>query len=450
MEESLGSQHQNKFHLISLGCARNRSDSEVILGAMQNDGWKMSQDPEESEVLIVNTCGFIESAKKESIESILDAGSLKRDYPNKRIVVAGCLSQRYKTELVKQLPEVDLFVGTDQFPSIPSLLKEQLPTGSVKTSRTNYLFGGELPKVNTLSQSSAYVKVAEGCQHHCSFCIIPAIRGPLRSRAISSVVAEARNLIDTGVCEINLIAQDLAAYGRDSGEIDLLGLLMELVQIEELSWIRMLYVYPENIDKSFLDFWAKHKQIVPYIDIPVQHASNEILRRMNRDVSCGEIERTIARVRERIPDVAIRTSVMVGFPGESDKDFEELLRFIERVKFDHLGCFTYSRESGTQAARLSNQVAGDIAEKRYQQVMEVQQEVSAKILNKYVGRTLPVLVSGLSEESELLYEGRLEQQAPEVDGVVYVNDGNIKPGVINMVKITEAHTYDLVGHVVDA
>jgi ribosomal protein S12 methylthiotransferase len=438
-----------KVHLISLGCARNRVDSEVMLGSMLADQWSVTDDAEEADTIIVNTCGFIEAAKEESVQTILEAAEIKKTKPDMKLVVAGCLTQRYKKQLVEGLPEVDLFVGTDEFPQISNYLNQELPQGTVKAKRTHYLYDGSLPKKNTLSSSAAYVKVAEGCQHNCAFCIIPAIRGKLRSRPIPNVVQEVKNLAAQGVKEINLIAQDLAAYGRDWGESDLLPLLRQLVEIEGIEWIRLLYVYPENISEEFVEFFASHPKICKYLDIPVQHASDEILQKMNRGVTRDDLRKAFTRLRERVPGIAIRTSVMVGFPGETEEQFLELKDFVEEMRFEHLGCFIYSQEEGTVAGRMPLQVPEEVKARRQAEIMELQKELSRENMQKFVGQTLPVLVKGLSEESDLLAEGRLSIQAPEVDGVVYINEGDFKPGTIQMLRITEAHDYDLVGKIVD-
>lgn len=441
---------EKKVHLISLGCARNRVDSEVMLGTLLQRHWRVTDDAEHADAVVINTCGFIGAAKEESIDTILSAAELKKENPNMKIVVAGCLTQRYKTQLAEGLPEVDLFIGTDEFSKIGEFLEQDLPQGTIKARRTHYLYSGELPKKNTLSKSSAYVKVAEGCQHNCSFCIIPAIRGKLRSRPIESVVAEVRNLANEGIKEVNLIAQDLAAYGRDVGTTDLLALLKELVQIDGIAWIRLLYVYPENISDEFLEFFANQPKIVKYLDIPVQHASDRLLEKMNRCVTQENLRQTIQNLRRVVPDVAIRTSVMVGFPGETEEDFQTLLDFVRDMRFTHLGCFQYSREEGTVAGRMKEQIEDEVKAQRYARLMEVQKEISKQHLASLVGRTFPVLVQGLSAETDLLAEGRLSYQAPEVDGVVYINDGHIVPGSVQMVTITESHDYDLVGHVIDA
>ena len=441
-------QANRKVHLISLGCARNRVDSEVMLGTMMGSGWESTEEPSAADAIVINTCGFIAAAKEESIDTILKAAELKKGNPELKVVVTGCLTQRYKTQLAKGLPEVDLFIGTDEFTKIGSLLDDPTASGKVYAKRTHYLYNEDMPRVNTLAKHSAYVKVAEGCQHNCAFCIIPAIRGRLRSRPISSVVKEVEQLVSQGVIEVNLIAQDLAAFGRDRGADELLPLLRALVAIPGLKWIRCLYVYPEQISGEFLDFFATEDKIVKYLDIPVQHASDAILKRMSRGVTKKQLREILARVRERVPGVAIRTSVMVGFPGETEEDFAELLDFVREQKFRHLGCFSYSQEEGTVAGRMDHQIDDDLKQERLAQVMAVQNEISADILKTYDGQVLPVLVEGPSPEHELVWQGRLAVQAPEVDGVVYLGDGPVKAGQVQMVRITQTHAYDLVGEVI--
>ncbi len=437
-----------RVHLISLGCSRNRVDSEVMLGTLLEKGWSITGEANQADLIVVNTCGFIQSAKEESIDTILDAASHKKVNPALKLVVTGCLTQRYKRQLKDGLPEVDLFIGTDEFTRIGELIESGAEPGSVHTKRTHYLYNESMPRINTLTKSSAYVKVAEGCQHNCAFCIIPAIRGRLRSRPIESVLLEVKKLVQDGVKEVNLIAQDLAAFGRDRGADELLPLLRELVKIEGLKWVRLLYVYPENISEEFIEFFANESKIVKYLDIPVQHASDSILSAMNRVVTLKEIETTISRLRERVPGVSIRTSVMVGFPGETDADFLQLKNFIEEMKFDHLGCFTYSKEEGTVAARMKDQIDSELMMNRHAEIMELQKDISAELQREKIGRVFEVLVKGLSDESEFLYEGRLSTQAPEVDGCVYINDGEVSVGEIQLVEITDAFEYDLVGRVV--
>lgn len=359
------------------------------------------------------------------------------------------MTQRYKTQLAKGLPEVDLFIGTDEFSRIGELLDSDTPKGSIHAKRTNYLYNEDMPRVNTLASHSAYVKVAEGCQHNCAFCIIPAIRGKLRSRPVHSVIKEVMNLVDSGVQEINLIAQDLAAYGRETGDTNLLELLRSMVKIDGLRWIRLLYVYPENISDDFIEFFANEEKIVKYLDIPVQHGSNDLLKRMNRDVTREEIISTVKKLREKVPGIAIRTSVMVGFPGETDEDFQELKSLVEELEFEHLGCFSYSQEEGTVAGRMPDQIDEDTKLERLSEIMEIQKEISREKLRRYVGKKIPVLVSGPSEESDLVWQGRMSVQAPEVDGLVYLNDGPLRQGQIQMVEITDSYEYDLVGRVLN-
>jgi ribosomal protein S12 methylthiotransferase len=418
-----------------------------MVGTLLRDGWTSVDDPEQADAVVVNTCGFIASAKEESVDTILSMAEIKKINPALKIVVAGCLTQRYKTQLAKGLPEVDLFIGTDEFSRIGELLESNPQQGSIFAKRTNYLYNEDMPRVNTLAAYSAYVKVAEGCQHNCAFCIIPAIRGRLRSRPVHSVVKEVMNLVDGGVQEINLIAQDLAAYGRDLDETDLLQLLRALVKIDGLKWIRLLYVYPENISDEFLEFFAAEEKIVKYLDIPVQHGSNSVLKRMNRDVTREEIVATVNKLRSKVPSVAIRTSVMVGFPGETAQEFEDLKSLVQELKFDHLGCFAYSQEEGTVAGRMSDQVDDNTKQLRQDEIMSLQKDISREKLKRFVGKMIPVLVSGPSDESDLLWQGRMSVQAPEVDGVVYLNDGPVKAGNIQFVEITDSYEYDLVGRV---
>lgn len=437
----------HRVHLVSLGCARNRVDSEVMLGTLGLHGASVASEPADADTIIVNTCGFIDAAKEESINTILEMAHFRNTNPELNLVVTGCLTQRYKTQLAKGLPEVDLFIGTDEFPRIAELLTKKIGGDSEKiyTKRSHYIYSAEMPRINTLNKFSAYVKVAEGCQHNCSFCIIPAIRGRLRSRPLVNVLEEVKQLVTSGVIEINLIAQDLAAYGRDLEGHDLVALLRALVKIEGLKWIRLLYVYPENINDEFLDFIASEEKIVKYLDIPVQHASDKILSAMKRDINRQGLAEIFARLREKVPNLTLRTSVMVGFPGESDEDFAQLLTFVEEQKFSHLGCFKYSKEEGTVAGRMSEQIDEDIKTQRQALVMQKQQAISRNYLQKYIGQTVPVLIEGPSAETELLWQGRIASQAPEIDGLVYINEGEPQIGKIQNVKITEAHEYDLIG-----
>jgi ribosomal protein S12 methylthiotransferase len=435
---------ERKVHLVSLGCARNRVDAEVMLGSLLKRGWKIVDQGAGADAVVVNTCGFIGPAKEESIDNILECAELKKTNPDMKLVVTGCLTQRYKRQLVTGLPEVDFFVGVDEFPRLPDLLESDIKKGAVFAQRTNYLYDGDLPKLNTLSPYSAYVKVAEGCQHNCAFCIIPAIRGKLRSRPIAGVLSEVRQLASQGVKEINLIAQDLAAYGRDLGSDNLIELLEALETVAGIEWIRLLYVYPENITDKFLEFFRRSKKIVKYLDVPMQHGSDTVLERMNRNVKRSQLLESLAKLRREVPGVAIRTSVMVGFPGETDEEFEQLLSFVEQAEFDHLGCFSYSQEDGTVAGRMQNQIDEDTKMSRLERVMVLQQNISKRRMESYKDQTVEVLVLGASGESKHLIEARMANQAPEVDGVVYINKGAYEIGEIQKARITKTMEYDAI------
>lgn len=430
-------------HFISLGCARNLVDSEVMMGRLLERGWRFTATLEHADAVVINTCGFIDSAVRESVNRIVEVGARKSTH--QKLVVAGCLTQRYKSKLKAGLPEVDLFVGTDQFHRIAELLDAPLTRGEMHAARDNYIYTADVPRINTLSPFSAYVKVSEGCQHRCAFCIIPAIRGPLRSRALADIVHEVEQLVEQGVIEIILIAQDLAAFGRDRGDCDLLALLKALAAVSGLRWIRPLYIYPEYISDAFLEFFASEAKLVKYLDIPVQHASDRILQLMRRDIDRSGLASILQRVRRRVPRVALRTSVMVGFPSETEADFQTLLDFIAEQEFEHLGCFTYARERNTVAARMSGQVSAAIKKKRRQQVMSMQQQLSQQRLQRAIGTVCEVLVE---KQVKDYYVGRTASQAPEVDGVVYVRGGEVQCGAIVPVKICAASTYDLIGYAV--
>ena len=432
-------QHARTVHFISLGCARNLVDSEVMMGQLLEHGWQFSAVAEQADAVVINTCGFIDSAVKESIDRIIAVGTNKPAH--QKLIVAGCLTQRYKHQLRAGLPEVDLFVGTDQFHRIAEFLDSPPLRGEVRAARTNYIYSADAPRINTLSPGSAYVKVSEGCQHSCSFCIIPAIRGPLRSRPIADIVRETEQLVAQGVVEIVLIAQDLAAFGRDRGHCELLALLQALAAVPGLRWLRPLYIYPEYISEAFLAFFASEDKLVKYLDIPVQHANDRILRLMRRDIDRRGLEKIIQHVRQRVPDVALRTSVMVGFPSESEQDFHELLDFVAAQEFEHLGCFTYAREKSTTAARMTGQIAAKVKKQRQQQVMALQQGISQQKLQGKIGTLCDVLLERKEGEH---YIGRTATQAPEVDGVVYVKGKSLSCGEFVPVKINAASAYDLI------
>lgn len=430
-----------RVHLISLGCPRNLVDSEVMLGCLLERGWQFTTEPEDADAIVINTCGFVNAAKQESVTKIIEAAAHKQHNPELKLIVAGCLAQRYRSQLRDGLPEVDLFIGTDQFHNLANLLDSPILDRAVYTKRTNYIYSVDDPRINTLSPYSAYVKISEGCQHRCTFCSIPAIRGPLRSRTIADIEQEVEQLVAQGVVEIILIAQDLAAFGRDGNQSQLLPLLKRLVAVDGLSWLRLLYIYPEYISEEFLEFFADNSKIVKYLDIPVQHASDRLLKLMARDIDSHGLSKIFATVRERVPTVAIRTSVMVGFPSETEQDFACLLSFVEQQQFEHLGCFAYSQENNTVAGRMKQQLSSRLKKIRRHQVMTLQKSISQTHLQRKISSIQQVLV----EKDNTIYSGRLTTQAPEVDGLVYINHGQAPLGTIQPVKITASSAYDLSG-----
>jgi ribosomal protein S12 methylthiotransferase len=447
---------KQKISIISLGCARNLVDSEVMAGLLQQSQYTMVQQPADADVIIVNTCGFIGAAKEESIDTIIEVGRLKEKGILKKLVVAGCLSQRYPEELARELPEVDLFIGTGEVPRVAEILREH----EANTSRRqyvgvpSYIYNHTTPRLRSTPSYTAFVKVSEGCDHKCAFCIIPQLRGPHRSRSIESVVAEASVLAEAGVKEINLIAQDLTAYGRDRKDgTTLYGLLAEMAQIPDLLWVRLLYAYPNFLEKPLLELISSSDKICNYLDIPFQHISRSLLQRMRRGKNGSAVREAVYRLREAIPGLTLRTSLIVGFPGETDADFEELLNFVEETQFDRLGVFKYSEEEGTAAAKLDGKVPEQDKEQRWQELMEVQAAISRKKNQALIGSSQRVMIDGIDPDSGKL-AGRSQAHAPEVDGFVYVEGcdvqrgGNLPhSGEIIDVKITGALDYDLISEI---
>ena len=443
-----------KVGLINLGCAKNQVDSEIMLHKLNEAGFELTPREEEAEIIIINTCGFIESAKRESINMIIDLGKLKKKGQCKTLIATGCLTQRYQDELLKELPELDGIVGTTEYPKIAEICKSFLNQKGRKRKRSSWLSEpaalyqeSDLERVLIGPKHSAYVKISEGCDKSCSFCIIPAMRGKMRSRSIPSIVNEVNLLAEKGVREANLIAQDLTSYGRDLGKIQLMELLNELVKTD-VDWIRLLYNYPHPFPDALMDLIAEEEKILNYIDMPLQHIDEEILRSMNRIHHQEYTVRLIGRMRERIPNLVLRTSLIVGFPGETEVHFKRLYDFVKETRFDRLGVFVYSREEDTPAAVLENQVPEEIKQLRWESLMALQKEISLENHQKLVGTVQEVLVSGVSEETDLLLEGRYYGQMPEGDGVIYINDGTANPGDLVKVEITDAHPYDLVGKIV--
>ncbi len=441
----------------SLGCSKNLVDSQVMLGYMGLDGFKIAEEPENAEVIVVNTCSFIEASKKESVDVILDMADYKNPENGrcKALVVSGCMAQRYSEQLEKELPEADLIIGTGEYNKITLLLKA-LEDGKLKQKSfveiPKFIHTEYDPRLNTSPFYTAWLKISEGCNRNCTFCIIPKLRGKLRSRTVESLINEAKNLASTGVRELNLISQDLSDYGVDLDENNkLFNLLEGLETVENVDWIRLFYFYPDELTDEVIEKMATSLKINKYLDMPVQHFADNVLKRMNRKITGERIHNRIERLRERIPGVVLRTSIIVGFPGETEEDFEALLDGIKKAKFNHLGIFRYSDEEGTPAFKLQPKVPQDVIDERFDKLFEAQQEIVRVLNQAYLGETIDVLIEGEHEETELLIQGRHQGQAPDIDGKVIINDlagTDLKVGDIVKVKITEVLDYDLVGHIV--
>jgi ribosomal protein S12 methylthiotransferase len=437
-----------KLYLVSLGCSKNLVDSEVMLGLLEKDGYQVTDEPGDADLLLVNTCGFIGSAVREAIDEILDLARYKENNPSKKLVVTGCLVQRYGTELEKELPEVDLFIGTNGFHNIVDRLrgeKQPIPLAH-SLEQSPFLMNSSLPRRISTPPHRAYMKITEGCINRCSYCLIPSIRGKLRSRSIPDLMAEARRLDAEGVKELTLVAQDLLAYGLDLGKgHDLIMLLRQILSETKIPWIRLLYLHPARVRNDLLRLMSENSRLVPYLDIPFQHVSDHILQLMNRPYTQKHIKKLMDTIRSIIPGAALRTTMMVGFPGETENDIAEMADFLQAYHFEHLGVFAYANEEGCKAASFPGQVTEETKEERLGKIMELQAAISYAALQKHVGLTELVLIEGISKESDLLLEGRTRYQAPEIDGCVYITSGTAEPGALLEVTITEAHTYDLVG-----
>jgi ribosomal protein S12 methylthiotransferase len=486
---------------VSLGCPKNLVDSEVMMGLLDRAGAELTADPEVAEIIVVNTCSFIDSAKQESVNTILEMAQHKTAGRARKLIVAGCLVERYRDEIRKNIPEVDAVVGTGELesilsaagfapstaaasplvnitltsPAIPRLapadaaasraegdLREQQGRfardawDGASPALPTYLYDETTPRLLATGKTSAYLKIAEGCDHPCSFCVIPNLRGKFRSRRFESVVAEAEQLVARGVREITLIGQDTTCYGEDFGLKDgLAALLDRLAQIEGLTWLRFLYAYPNKITGRLLDTIAKHDRIVKYMDVPLQHASGPVLKRMRRGANAEIFLKTLEKARAAVPGIALRTSFIVGFPGETAEDHAALMDFVREAKFDWMGAFAYSDEEGSQSIALdkSLKVPKRIIEARRRSLMKLQQSISRDCKEQWVGRAMDILVEGESEETPLLWEGRSQFHAPEIDGKVYINDfgphETLVPGTFYRAEITEAHDYDVVARVIE-
>ncbi len=433
--------------MVSLGCPKNLVDAEVMLGHLRGRGYELVSDAREAEVIVVNTCAFIDRAKQESVDAILEMAREKENGRARRLVVTGCLAQRYDQELRREIPEIDATLGTGQVEDIlravggESTLRAEAPPA--------WVYDHTSPRVLTTPPYLAYVKISEGCDYTCSFCIIPTLRGRHRSRSVEDIVAEVRTLAARGVKEVVLVAQDSTRYGLDLGVRDGLAyLLRRLGRVDGIRWIRVLYAYPVTLSDGILEAIASEDKVVKYLDIPLQHASEAVLKRMKRPTGKGNLMGMVERIRERVPRASIRTSFIVGFPGETEADFEELLEFVREARFDNVGAFSYSEEEATAAFDLPGRVPARIKERRRRRLMALQKRVSARLNSQKVGTRAEVLVEGPHPESDLLLKGRLASQAPEIDGSVIIGDGVAEPGRFVTCEITEAHPYDLVARIV--
>jgi ribosomal protein S12 methylthiotransferase len=433
--------------LVSLGCPKNLVDGEVMLGHLKRRGYQIVSEAREADVIVVNTCAFIDRAKQESIDAILEMAREKETGRARRLIVTGCLAQRYDVELRREIPEIDATLGTGQVEGILQAV-EGAPTMTAQGPPT-WVYDHTSPRVLSTPPYMAYVKISEGCDYTCSFCIIPTLRGQHRSRAIQDIVTEVASLAAQGVKEVILVAQDSTRYGQDLGVRDGLAfLLRRLGRIDGLRWIRVMYAYPATLTDPILDVMASEERVANYVDIPLQHAAESVLKRMKRPTGRAHLQDLLGRVRGKIPGVAIRSSFIVGFPGETEEEFEELLRFVGAAEFDHLGVFTYSDEEGTSAFGLEGRVPPLVKENRKRRLMALQKRISAKRNRARVGERVEVLVEGPHPETDLLLRGRLSTQAPEIDGEVLLNDGTAEAGSFVTCEITEGHAYDLVARVV--
>jgi ribosomal protein S12 methylthiotransferase len=442
-----------RVHLVSLGCPKNRVDSEVMIGRLHAGDWEFTEDAADADVIIVNTCSFIQPATEESIETVLEMAGYKEAGSCKKLVVTGCMVQRYGASLEGELPEVDHFLGTGEYHRIDEVLKAragEAPRSYIDTPL--YIHDELAPRLSPWKKHSSYLKISEGCNHRCAFCIIPQLRGKLRSRTVPSLVTEARQLAAAGVRELSLVSQDSTAYGRDLTDgSNLGGLLRGLCRVDGIDWIRLHYVYPIGFPESALRAIAEEEKVCKYLDIPLQHASGSMLKAMHRGVTRSGQERILERVRGFVPDIAVRTTFIVGFPGETDADFEELCDFVREQRFDRVGVFTYCQEDGTPAAELPGQVPDEVKAERQEVLMEIQSEISAERLARWVGQDVPVIIDGPSDDHEWVMSGRMATQAPEVDGQVFLDTppDDVAPGQIRTVKILQSAAHDLVGMVVD-
>lgn len=439
-----------KIALESLGCSKNLVDAEIMMGILNRKGYKLVGEFEEADIILVNTCGFIESAKQESIDTILDLAQLKENGNLKLLIVTGCLAQRYAKELQAEIPEIDAIVGTGSYQQIDEIIANlEKENNIVSLNDIEFAYNEDLPRYVTTPEYMAYLKIGEGCDNHCTYCIIPKLRGRYRSRKMEDIIKEAKDLASKGVKELVVIAQDTTKYGLDLyGEVKLPQLLEELAQIDGIKWIRIMYSYPESITEELVKVIKKYDNICNYFDMPIQHASNKVLKLMNRHTTKEDIKSKVEMIRKYIPDATLRTTIIVGFPGETDEDFNELVEFAKDMKFDRLGAFAYSREEDTPADKLPNHLDEDVKLQRRDQLMLVQQEISQNLNAQKINNEYEVLIEEQIEDK--VYIGRTQGDAEEIDSIVYVKSENqLEIGSFVKVKINNALEYDLMGDVVN-
>lgn len=443
---------KQKVSMISLGCPKNLVDAEVMLGLLSKQDYEITMDEKDADVIIVNTCSFIKEAKQESIDAILDLAERKHDGRCHTLIVSGCLPQRYQEELAQELPEVDIFIGTGEYPRIAEILAEKSGTnGQLRyIGDPDFIYDETLPRLNSSPAWYSYLKIGEGCSNSCSYCVIPQLRGSYRSRPLDALVAEAELLVARGVKEINVISQDITRYGSDLTEgATLETLIRRLAAIDDLRWIRLLYAYPDGITDGLIRLMRDEPKVCKYLDIPIQHISDPVLKAMKRRSTEQQIRDLIKKLRTEIPGIALRTSLIVGFPGETVEDFTNLTQFVEQTQFDRLGVFCYSKEEGTPAAEMPEQVTERVKRERYRKLMRSQARLSFRRNRTLIGTIEQVIVEGYSEETELLLKGRSSRQAPDIDGQVYITSGTANVGDIVSLKITDSSDYDLIGEMLE-
>lgn len=446
------SRDRKTVHFVSLGCPKNRVDSEVMLGVARDAGFDHTGEAADADVIVVNTCGFIGEAKKESIDAIFEMAQHKETGRCQKLVVSGCLSQRHPAELAAEMPEVDHFLGSSDMLKLGRVLAGDAERLLVGTP-ADWLVGAADPRTLSTPRGSAYVKIAEGCDRSCSFCVIPQLRGDQRSRRMTDIVAEVTRLADAGVKEINLVSQDTIAYGRDlpTGErADLPTLVRAVAEVSGIAWVRLFYLYPETITDALIDLLANHPVVVPYVDMPLQHAADSMLRRMRRGHGGARLRKVVNDLRARVPHLTFRTAFIVGHPGETDQEFQELYDFVKWAEFERVGVFRYSDEESARSFTMEGKVPSRVIASRHRKLMTLQRKISHKKSQELVGRELSVLVEGPSDEHELVMMGRHAGQAPDIDGQVYLSEGEATPGEIRRVRITQASDYDLVGELIDS